>query len=410
MSCLIHQRRYAVLFIKSIFLLSISIIVFSCNQSMPVASESEQATQINQSELHAFDGLAKPLAADRPVRVMTRNVYIGADVDAVLSAENPEEIPVLAAQAFQQLLATNFPERAVSLVREIALTKPDLVGLQEVSLIRLQSPGDAIIGGETPAEKVFMNYLDILMQVMEAFDLNYKMAAQVQNADIELPMLTGTDPMTFDDIRVTDFDVILVKESIDVSDVTAKNYKHNLVIPDLDVEILRGYTAVNAKVAKRSYRFVNTHLEAFAEPIRMAQAQELLASLQGEKLPVIMVGDFNSPAPEGAVYTYIRSNDFTDIWPENMLNDNPEGFTYGHDADLRNEDADFYERIDHIYVRYEDSRLPLWVHAIVVGDESFNRTASGLWPSDHGGVAARLRIPSPANVPALSRGWKQLDR
>ncbi len=371
------------------------IAIVSCNTSGPVSSTDSQT----QNELQSFSTIPKPVAADRPVRVMTRNIYIGADVDIVLSAKSPEEVPILAAQAFQQLISTNFPERAVSLVRELALTKPDLVGLQEVSLIRYQSPGDAIIGGTTPAETVLMDYLDIMMQVIEAFDLDYKVAAKIQNADVEMPMITGTNPMTFDDVRVTDFDVILVKESVQVSEVTAENFQYNLVIPDLGMEILRGYVAVDAKVDNRTYRFVNTHLEPFAQPIKMAQAQELLASLAGETDPVIMLGDFNSQAPTGEVYNFIVSQGYDDIWLQNTLTDNPDGFTYGHDADLRNETVNFYERIDHIYVRYAESAIPLWVHAIVVGDEQLNRTESGLWPSDHGGVAARLKIPSPESGP-----------
>jgi len=32
------------------------------------------------------------------------------------------------------------------------------------------------------------------------------------------------------------------------------------------------------------------------------------------------------------------------------------------------------------------------VHATVVGDESADRTPSGLWPSDHAGVVASLTL------------------
>lgn len=35
---------------------------------------------------------------------------------------------------------------------------------------------------------------------------------------------------------------------------------------------------------------------------------------------------------------------------------------------------------------------PSWVE--VVGDEQADRTASGLWPSDHASVAATFRLPT----------------
>jgi len=374
-------------------LLSVSFILFllflftGCETDAPTSTPQHQVDA--QSDLQNFQALAKGGPA---LRVMTRNIYIGADVDKVLSAENPEDIPLLTAQAFQQLIATNFPGRAISLANEIALTKPDLIGLQEVTLLRLQSPGDAVVGGTQPAVDTLINYLDVLVATLQAYGLDYKVAALVENADVELPMVTGVDPLTFDDIRVTDFDVILARDHVEVSDVTAKNFAINLVIPDLNTEILRGYCAVDATVGPHTYRFVNTHLEAFAAEIRLAQISELLTDLSSETLPIVMLGDFNSPAPQGPTYNAILSAGYTDLWTQNRLQDDPTGHTFGHDAGLRNPVANFTERIDHIYVK---SELPLTepVIAIVVGDEPFNRTASGLWPSDHGGVVARFALP-----------------
>lgn len=73
-----------------------------------------------------------------------------------------------------------------------------------------------------------------------------------------------------------------------------------------------------------------------------------------------------------------------------------DGNTYGHDLDLRNPVVNFYERIDYVFSknlkRSKRSKIaPVW--AIVVGDEYRNRTASGLWPSDHGGVVASFYLP-----------------
>ncbi|MEJ2545767.1 MAG: hypothetical protein P8Y99_17020 [Calditrichaceae bacterium] len=186
----------------------------------------------------------------------------------------------------------------------------------------------------------------------------------------------------------------MARKDVVVSNETEQNYQVNLIISDLGLELKRGFVAVDAQIGQASYRFVNTHLEPFYLPVRQAQMSELLSSLSGEDLPVIMVGDFNTQAPYGNTYNYVISNGFTDIWGGNVLPFNPEGLTYGHDPDLRNEFPDFWERIDFIFTRdgmngsvFRDRNI-----AIVVGDEQFNRTESGLWPSDHAGVVAQLKI------------------
>ena len=178
------------------------------------------------------------------------------------------------------------------------------------------------------------------------------------------------------------------------------NYEAKLVIPGTGFEVLRGFVAANAKIGNQKYQVVNTHLEPASDPailpIQLAQAQELLTFLQPEKLPVIITGDFNSIAPDGETYKLVLSQGYTDIWTENWLKHDPNGYTYGNEYDLLNPVANFYERIDFIFVRNESrffSKPVIGpVFAIVVGNEQFNRTPSGLWPSDHGGVVARFRL------------------
>jgi len=73
-------------------------------------------------------------------KVMTRNLYLGADIFKVVeAAQNPNpnpdglDIPRAVAEVFQTMQYTNFPERAEALDDEIAMFVPDVVGLQEVS-------------------------------------------------------------------------------------------------------------------------------------------------------------------------------------------------------------------------------------------------------------------------------------
>jgi Endonuclease/Exonuclease/phosphatase family len=254
---------------------------------------------------------------------MTRNVYVGTDVDNVLAAQSADEIPVLVAEAFQGLLATDFHERARLLAREVAWTGPHLIGLQEISTIRLQSPGDAIAGGTEPAQTVLFDYLDILLEALTARGLRYRPVAVIQNADVEVPMLTSVDPLSFDDVRLTDFDVILARNDVKTSDAFGMNYQARLTIPfgpGLTIEIRRGVVGVRAKIDGQSYRFVNTHLEPAPIPdllpIQLAQAEELLSILDAEPDPTVLVGDLNTPAPSGETYQLIAARGYNDVWLE----------------------------------------------------------------------------------------------
>ena len=221
----------------------------------------------------------------------------GADVDVVLAAQSPEQVPVLVAQAFQTLLATNFHERAQALADEIKRNRPHLIGLQEVSLIRTQSPGDAVVGGTTPAETVLFDYLAILMDALKKRGLRYRIAGMIANADVEVPMLVSTNPLAFNDVRLNDYDVVLARQDVEIIHVAQANYQARLVVPSLGAEIPRGFVAVNAKIDHKTIRFVNTHLdEEFYPQSQQVQALEFLSSPAKTGGAVIAVGDFNSAA------------------------------------------------------------------------------------------------------------------
>lgn len=367
-------------------------LLFSCKDPVSpiIQNESEEA-------------LFKRDQGTSLVKVLTRNVYVGADVDKIMQTEDPNLIPVVVTEVFQSLMATNFPERAEALAKEIFEKQPHLIGLQEVSLIRMQSPGDAAYGGATPADSVALDYLQILLMTMNGMGLEYEVVAKIENVDVEMPMVTSEEP-TFDDVRLTDYDVILAKKGISITNVEEINYRAKVIIPEMGIEIPRGYTAVTAKIKNQNYRFVNTHLEDADQggellKIQMAQATELLLRLARVKIPVILVGDFNSAAHDEPTYRLITLRKrFKDTWLMNEQVNNLDGYTYGHDLDLLNPTQNFWKRIDYIFVRngwrkYKNMKLKK-VSAEVVGDEIGDKTDSGLWPSDHGGVAAELEFKS----------------
>lgn len=326
--------------------------------------------------------------------VMTQNLYVGCDLEPLLAAASPDEVPVLAAQAFQQLLATNFPERAEAIADVIARKRPGLIALQEVSTIRVQSPGDAVAGGTVPADAVLFDYLQILQAALAARGLDYRVAGRIENIDVEVPMLTGTSPLSFDDIRLTDADVVLARADVSTSNVAEVTYAAKLPVPGLGIDIPRGYVALDASWGSgRTVRFVATHLEDSPFPtVQMAQAQELAAAMAAETRMVVLAGDFNSPATDGVTYAALAVEGYEDTWRMNLKSGQGAGLTWGHDSDLRNATATFTMRIDLVLAR---SAPGLAVLAEVWGDDPDERTSTGMWPSDHAGVITRLEMPKP---------------
>jgi len=340
--------------------------------------------------------------------VMTRNIYVGGNVDRVIEASDPNDIPFLAAMTFQEMLSTNFWVRAEALVDEIARSQPHLIGLQEISLIRYQSPSDAVYGGMIPAEIVIFDYLDILMLALANRSLSYYVVESVKNADVEVPMLVSPPPnLAFDDIRLTDFDVLLARHDVVTTNVVTKNYLAVLSLPGTPIVIPRGYVSADAKVGHKTYRVVNTHLEPFLIPgfpnFKLEQALELIADLQDVMLPTIILGDFNTASGE-LVYDVFASYGYIDAWTRNQIQPEIPGYTSGHDSDLRNDVVDLDRRIDLILVRSNVGVNGIHnigpVFSWVVGDELedripilFDGIQSLIWPSDHAGIVALLRIP-----------------
>ena len=319
-----------------------------------------------------------------PLTVMTYNVYVGGSTDRLLAVDNLLQVPQEVANMYDHVIASDFPGRATAIAKSIKTYQPHVIGLQEISLIRRQSPGDRIAGGTLPAEEVVIDFLKVLMGALQAEGLNYQVAAQVENLDVEMPMFTDTG---IDDVRLTDYDVILSRSDVAVSRPVRANYATALAIEMLGLEVKRGYVAVDATVSGTTYRVVNTHLEAEAigEESRGAQMQELVDSLSDETLPIILLGDFNTPAPDGTAYQVLLSAGYVDLW---QMDSQGTGNTCCQVPDILNEVSDLSVRIDQIFVRNFETPTQILTHTI--GDTSSDRLSSGLWPSDHAGVVAYL--------------------
>jgi endonuclease/exonuclease/phosphatase family metal-dependent hydrolase len=153
----------------------------------------------------------------------------------------------------------------------------------------------------------------------------------------------------------------------------------------------RGWASVDVEKNGRKFRFVVTHLEQ-PDPTQRPQAHDMINGAGNTTLPVVFVGDFNvradAPAdPTHAVYQQFIADGFVDAWAHKRPSD--PGFTFGQSPDLLNPVSLLSQRIDLVLFRGAFQVAGI----AVVGDEENDRTPSGLWPSDHAGVVAALRIP-----------------
>ncbi len=342
----------------------------------------------------AVPGNAVGAGGSPEVRVMTRNLYIGADIFRPFAVPVDDALLEIAA-VYETVQQTDFAERAEALADEVLENQPHLIGLQEVALIRRQSPGDVFVGNPVPAETVDADYLQILLDALAARGLDYTVVSVVENVDVELPLLL---PPLLDDVRLTDRDVILARSDVAVANEAHGNYGDFVVVElsGLAIEFKRGWNAVDATVDGRAYRFVNTHLEVggpFGAATQVLQAAELVGLVDGQTLPLIVVGDINS-SPQSAsqqAYGQLIAAGFADAWLAQEVPPGP-GLTCCHEETLMNEQPDLSSRIDVVFARSAVPDPIVHAAADVVGDEPDDRTPSGLWPSDHAGVVASLLL------------------
>jgi endonuclease/exonuclease/phosphatase family metal-dependent hydrolase len=353
--------------------------------------------------------LATPVAADAAkgeqgapkVTVMTRNVFLGADLGPALDATTLDGAIDGAGVILNEVDETNFPERAKPLAKEIAESEPDLVGLQEVALWRQQIPSD--LG--TPATEVKYDFLALLLQELEAIDVHYEVVVVQEEFDQELPAdLDGsndTPPGGFFgaelDGRLTMRDVILAKKGSAVRPTGETDGAHytNLFSSVIGgfvlISVERGWASTEVTVGGSStkFRFINTHLEAFGEDtIREAQAKELFAP--GGPLDtdeqVILVGDLNSGTEARHNIHGTDQLAFQALLGFGMTDNGAiQSCCY---SDLFDPTQVFDHTVDHVLTK-PGLRTR---NAFVTGNDPAERTPSGLWPSDHGGVVSTLQL------------------
>jgi len=353
-------------------------------------------------------------------RVMTRNLYLGADLAPAIGASGLEAFTEATGQILREVTANDFPVRAKGLAREILKKKPDLVGLQEVALWRTGPPSLEVFlnsGAKPTAETVRYDYLkELLAQLNKGKGKggkgkpHYRVAVSQNEFDFEAPAnengVTGDGPngaIANAEIngRLTMRDVILVRRGagIKVKRPKAGNFANLLTVSvsGVQLQVTRGWTAIDVKVrGSHMFRFVNTHLEAFdpaseVPSIRAKQAAELVApgGPATSKLPVVLVGDLNSdddtvePGNRQAYETLVaagmreRSTDepLSCCLKSSLL-------AVGAGGSV----ADFDHQVDHVMTR--DPKQVKLKASYVTGRQPLN----GFWDSDHAGLFSALRF------------------
>ena len=345
-------------------------------------------------------------AAEQSVTVMSRNIYLGADVSVAL--ELIPDMPAAAQFMWEQVAATNFNERAPILANELTSLKPDVVAIQEATQWICRS---SLFGEST----VVFDFTEQLLGQTREQGVPYVIASHDGERALNpgyaipaIPRLTQvTDPKTFQPLFGSDTascgftigDALLVRADIadQVTQVGIGDYEAKYAVVPIILEIARGYAWADIRFGDTTTRFVTTHLESVWDPettpIGAAQADELVALMESWQMPLVVAGDFNmdprdprpldAPNPGGQpdastgcapqpnanlpqdaiadcnAYWKMLEAGFVDAGPDSL---DPENATWGASALLAGPDLDrlnsgvgdaygYTDRLDYVFVR-----------------------------------------------------------
>jgi endonuclease/exonuclease/phosphatase family metal-dependent hydrolase len=361
-----------------------------------------------------------PVAEAKPatVKVMSRNVYLGADLTPGVQATSLQALVTGAGQILNEVDTNDFRVRAKGLAAEILKQQPDLVGLQEAALWRTQ-PCDK---NPLPpsATTVRYDYLQLLLAQLNKGKKRYSLLVTKPEFDFEVWANTDGNESTSGpncplgseiNGRLTMRDAILAKRgSVKTSAAKSGTFDTLLQVrpAGVSIDVTRGWTSVNATVAGHKFHFVNTHLEAFDSApagnhtnkgtdvgngaVREAQAKELVK--QGgpatSKLPVILVGDLNSDTKtevkpgDALAYRAMLNAGFVERAAAKplgcCLNSSLLTVTGGGKA------SDFDHKVDHVMT--DSAKKVRLLSSTVTGLKPVN----GFWDSDHAGLFSSLQL------------------
>jgi len=322
----------------------------------------------------------------RQITVMTRNMYIGADVDVAIAAlftpDPSDDLPAMMT-ALETLQRTDFAARVQAMADEIARNQPQVVGVQEAYELSVTGLGDPIQ----------IDFLAALQWALGARGLNYTLAGRNTTTDATV----GVGGVT---VHIIDHDALLVdagRVTLDGAPVEAV-FQANIGDVAPGVSLLRGYVARQATVDGIPMLLVNSHPEpgksAAIVGLRYLQALEL-AQFIGSAPRVVLLGDLND-VPGSPMYGVLAGAQLVDTWAS--MRPGVEGLTCCHLPDLSNRLPGFDQRIDYVWTRGFNGPSGGVQGEItrtgMLPRDRVNGAFGLIWPSDHAGLVATLLLPA----------------
>ena len=347
------------------------------------------------------------------VRVMTRNLYLGADLAPPIAAKSIGEFTELNGQVLREVTANDFPVRAKGLAREILKKKPDLVGLQEAALWRTGPPTlEPLLnsGAKPTASAVRYDYLKELLAQLNKGEPRYRIAVVQDEFDFEAPADENGVPNDGPNGAIKNAEIngrLTMRDAILARVGAGVTFKHkrmghfaNLLVEKISgvtVTVTRGWVAIDARVrGSNTFRFVDTHLEALdpaseVPSIRARQAAELVARSgpATSRLPVILVGDLNSDNDTVEAGDQQAYRTLLHAGMRERSTSKPLGCCLNSSllvATAGGSVADFDHQVDHVMTR--DPKEVKLKSSSVTGRQPVN----GFWDSDHAGLFSALRF------------------
>ena len=246
-------------------------------------------------------------ATEAQIKVMSRNLYLGADVGVAMKL-----LPKFSDAAqfmWDQMKANDFSQRAPKLAQEVMTYKPDVIGLQEATIWYCKKNAWS---KKTEVLNFTKQFLAATKNLGEEYVLAEKNGVLARNPGYSIapvPFLTMVnDPATFQPLFGQDKaacgfeigDALAVKKSLakNIQRVGNTEYEQTYTIIPTLMTIYRGYSWADIDFNGVLTRVVTTHLESIWDknkiPNSAIQAEQLVQDLSRTKLPLVVLGDFNS--------------------------------------------------------------------------------------------------------------------
>ncbi len=331
------------------------------------------------------------------LRVMTYNANEGTDYLEVQHASTPLGFLVAIGQTITQVRATDPKLRMQYLAKQIIDAAPALVSLQELDQWA-SGPFNPLTGqcGDVTVE------FDMLPELMDALaqqGAHYTIAVQKQNwAFQQMPGLIP--PQTFLCLQVVDKIAILARTDIpnqlQWDNPQSQQFKNILMFQTAigPVPFPRSWVSIDATFNGKAFRFIGTHPDSVDAAINRLQGEEVRLGPANTSLPVIIAMDSNSqafPLPQASTYLDFMLAGYKDLWldaKQHYPGLQDPGLTCCQAELDNNLDSQLYQRID-LLLAFGDVKAQ---RAALYGVTQSSKTPTGLWPSDHAGVAAQVTV------------------